>query len=77
MDLEILYAGKPALIRFVEHLKQKYSQKSDIIDNCESDSADNPLSARQGKDLQEQINNIENNFCIASLSEAQLYINTK
>lgn len=53
--MDILYAGKTAINHIIDLLKKNYITKDQVVDNCESNSSDAPLSANQGRVINEKI----------------------
>lgn len=54
--MDVKYAGESGLNKLISLIKGTYVKKTDIVDNCESSSTDQPLSANQGRVIQDQIN---------------------
>lgn len=68
------YAGSTTISRIVEKIKELFCRKSDIVDNCESEDANSPLSAKQGCVLQGQIDKIEETMVTATVEEVKDYL---
>lgn len=73
--MDIFYAGKNAFNHLISLLKSDYVNKKNIIDNCVSGDADKPLSAKQGKALQDQITEINEVVDVATVDEVKTYLN--
>lgn len=73
--MDIFYAGKTAINYIITLFKRDFCQKTDIVDDCVSNSTDKPLSAKQGKYLHDQIAQIDEVINIATLEEVKEYLN--
>lgn len=73
--MDIIYAGKNAFNYLISLLKSNYVNKNNIVDNCVSSNTDKPLSAKQGKALQDQIKEIDAMVDIATVDELKIYLN--
>ncbi|MBP3630836.1 MAG: hypothetical protein J6J23_05045 [Clostridia bacterium] len=73
--MDIIYAGKNAFNYLISLLKSDYVNKKNIIDNCVSSNTDKPLSAKQGKALQDQITEIDETVDVATVDEVKTYLN--
>ena len=73
--MDIIYAGKNAFSYLISLLKTNYVNKKNIIDNCVSGDTDKPLSAKQGKALQDQIAEINEVVDVVTVDEIKTYLN--
>lgn len=73
--MDIFYVGKATLNHIISVFKRDFCQKKDIIDDCVSSKTSNPLSAKQGKNLQDQITRLDESLNVATLDEVKSYIN--
>lgn len=73
--MDILYVGKTTINYIINLFKRDFCQKTDIIDNCDTDIENKPLSAKQGKALQDQITQIDKSIDVADLDEVKDFLN--